>query len=162
MIVYVMRIFAFLGGFLVQNLCLLRGGMATLESCDLYLQALILLYVLLLLQFLLKKFFNVLSLTKSNTFEIELSPDRKNLCYSKQLQYIDNNTTLGDVFHEIIQEVRINKEDSIIYCQTRKQCAILRRAFKLELKEDMYCNQSAVMKECIVQMFHSGTPKFCF
>ena len=47
-----------------------------------------------------EKIFNILSLTKSNTFEIELSPDRKNLCYSKQ--YIDNNTTLGDVLHEII------------------------------------------------------------
>ena len=69
----------------MQNLCLLGGGMATLESCSLYIQALILLYVLLLLQLPLKKeILNVLSLTKSNTFEIELSPDRKNLCNSKQ------------------------------------------------------------------------------
>ena len=106
------------------------------------------------------KIFSILSLNRGNTLEIEVSPDRENLIYVKQ--YVDNNIPLGDVFGKIIEQVKTDKQvtsRTIIYCQTIKQCAILWRIFKLELADDMYLNESGFAKDCLVQMFHSGTPE---
>ena len=107
-----------------------------------------------------EKIFNVLSLSQANTLKIEVSPDRVNLQYIKQ--YVENNMPMSDVFGKIIQEVKIDNRGTtrtIIYCQTRKQCAILWRIFKLELGEQMFLQNSGITKDCLIQMSHSGTPK---
>lgn len=106
------------------------------------------------------KIFSVLGLNRQNTLEIEVSPDRENLRYVKQ--YVDNSIPLGDVFGKIIEQVRTEKQRTprtIIYCQTIKKCAILWRIFNLELADDLYLQKSGLVKDCFVQMFHSGTPK---
>lgn len=73
-----------------------------------------------------KKIFEVLELTRANTLEIEISPNRDNLKYIHQ--YVDNSLPLSQVFSSIIEEVKYDKERTcrtIIYCKTRKQCALL-------------------------------------
>lgn len=45
-----------------------------------------------------------------------------------------------------------------MYCQTRKQCAILSMVFKLQLGEYLYVDGNESPKNCIVQMFHAGSP----
>jgi ATP-dependent DNA helicase RecQ len=112
------------------------------------------------LQLLPKEKSSVLSLNQINTLEIEVSPDGENLTYVKQ--YVNNNIPLGDVFGKIIEQVKTDKQGTsrtIIYCQIIKQCAILWRIFKLELAYDIYLNGSGLVKDFLVQMFHSGTPK---
>lgn len=89
-----------------------------------------------------RKIFDVLSLAPEETLSIEMSPERKNLIYVNQ--YVDNNIPLSETFGKIIAEVKNGKEKArrtLIYCQIRKQCAILWRVFKLQLEEDIYLNR---------------------
>ena len=77
-----------------------------------------------------RKIFEVLDLDKEKTFTIEKSPERSNLVYS--FQYIDNDMEIQNIFNEVISEVREKAEKctkTIIYCQTRKQTAVVWRAF---------------------------------
>lgn len=78
------------------------------------------------------------------------------------MQYIDNDLELSDVFSSVITEVRQRKEKTtktLVYCQTRKQAAILWRAFKLALGKDMYIGETMLSTDCIIEMFHAGTPE---
>lgn len=88
-----------------------------------------------------------------------MSPERGNLKYC--IQYVDNSLELSVVFGHIISEVKHKKRSTcrmIVYCQTRKQCAILWRVFKLQLGEHLYVDGNESPKNCMVQMFHAGTP----
>lgn len=102
----------------------------------------------------------MLELKKEETMSIERSSERPNLMYS--MQYIDNDLELTDIFGDVITEVKQHKEKTtktIIYCQTRKQAAILWRSFKLTLGKYMYLGEGMLPKDCIVEMFHAGTPE---
>ena len=106
------------------------------------------------------KIFDVLDLRMQKTFCIEKSPERPNIAFS--FQYVENHIELSDVFHDIILEVKEKKANcskTLIYCQTRKQAAIIWRAFKLALGKDMYKGQTLLPKDCMVEMYHAGTPE---
>ena len=105
-----------------------------------------------------RNIFNVLCLD-NDTFTVEMSPERANLKYC--IQYVDNGLELSVVFGQIINEVKNKKESTcrtIVYCQTRKQCAILWRVFKLQLGEHFYSGSNKSPNNYLVQMFHAGTP----
>ena len=107
-----------------------------------------------------RKIFEVLDLNKEKTFSIEKSPERFNLLYS--FQYIDNDLELQNIFNEVISGVKEKGEKSTrttIYCQTRKQAALVWRAFQVALGKDMYVNGTMQAKDSLVEMFHSGTPE---
>ena len=94
----------------------------------------------------------------SDTF-IEMSPERKKLKYC--IQYVGNSLELSVVFSQIINEVMHEKESTcctLAYCQTRKQCTILWRVFKLQLGEHFYACGSKSPNNYLVQVFHAGTP----
>ena len=69
------------------------------------------------------------SLKLSHTITVvSKSPDRSNLQYI--LQYMDKNISLDLLFNEVIKDIKSNGMRairSIVYCQTRKQCAGLYR-----------------------------------
>ena len=107
-----------------------------------------------------RKIFEVLDLNKEKTFTIEKSPERANLVYS--FQYIDNDMEIQNIFNEVISEVREKAEKctkTIIYCQTRKQTAVVWRAFQVALGNAMYTNLTMEARNAMVEMFHSGTPE---
>ena len=87
-----------------------------------------------------------------------MSPERSNIKYA--IQYVENSMDLSEVFGELIADIKQQKQSTrtIIYCQTRKQCAILWRMFKLNLEEQFYRNGIESPKNCLIQMFHAGTP----
>ena len=106
-----------------------------------------------------RKIFEVLDLDKEKTFTIEKSPERSNLVYS--FQYIDNDMEIQNIFNEIISEVREKAEKctkTIIYSQTRKQTAVVWRAFQVALGNAMYTDSTMEARNAMVEVFHSGTP----
>ena len=106
------------------------------------------------------KIFDVLDLRMQKTFCIEKRPERPNIAFS--FQYVENHIELSDIFHDIILEVKEKKANcskTLIYCQTRKQAAIIWRAFELVLGKDMYKGQTLLPKDCMVEMYHAGTPE---
>ena len=98
------------------------------------------------------------SLSINDVYKIEKNPDKPNLMYV--LTYINKDTPIKDLFSCLIEEMKLKQvetERTLIYCQTRKQCAVLYRLFQVELGESMF------YKECqpcnrMVEMFHAGTP----
>ena len=107
-----------------------------------------------------RKIFEVFDHKKEETFSIEKSPERPNIVYS--IQYIDDDLEFSDVFNEVISEVKERKDKctkTLVYCQTRKQAAIIWRTFKVALGKDMYVGETMLPKDCIVEMFHAGTPE---
>ena len=92
-----------------------------------------------------EKFLKYLSSSRKifhSTFCVEKSPERSNLAY--YIQYVDNNLEFGEVFESIITEIKNNREQTtktLIYSQTRKQAAVIWRAFKLALGDSMYCGR---------------------
>ena len=95
-----------------------------------------------------------------DTSVVASSPDRTNLKYS--FQYIDKDIPLESLFCEVIENVRskgTSAERVIIYCQTRKQCAILYRVFETTLGISFYKGAVPNCKKRLVEMYHAGTPK---
>lgn len=66
--------------------------------------------------------------------------------------------TFGSVISDIINKQHMYLSQTIIYCQTRKQCAVLWRMFKLNMGKQFYRNSIELPENCLVQMFHAGTP----
>jgi ATP-dependent DNA helicase RecQ len=100
-----------------------------------------------------------LKLTKS-TAVVCKSPDRPNLQYC--FQYIYKDVPLELLFHDIIENVRCvgkHAARTIIYCQTRRQCAVLYRVFETSLQHNFYKDGISNCKGRLVEMYHAGTPK---
>ena len=107
-----------------------------------------------------RKIFDILNIEDQNTFIIENSPERSNIIYSNH--YIDNDLEFEQIFNSVIEKIKERKDGcprTIIYCQTRKQTAIIWRAFKLALGKDMYMSGLQLPEESFVEMFHAGTPE---
>ncbi|XP_028416119.1 Werner syndrome ATP-dependent helicase homolog [Dendronephthya gigantea] len=71
-------------------------------------------------------------------------------------------TSSPDVFHGVILEVKeknVKCSKTLIYCQTRKQAAVIWRTFKVELGKSMYAGETMMLRDCIVEMYHAGTPE---
>ena len=64
---------------------------------------------------------------------------------------------LSEVFGELVADIKQSIR-TIIYCHTRKQCVILWQMLKLNLKEQFYRNGIESPENCLIQMFHAGTP----
>ena len=102
----------------------------------------------------------MLELNVSTTFCIEKSPLRSNLCYN--FIYIEKNTPLEIIFRFLIKEVKQENTKTprtLIFCQTRKQCAILFRTISVALGTKMYVNEEIKPEMRLVEMFHAGTPQ---
>lgn len=100
-----------------------------------------------------RKIFDVLSVHPENTMMIEMSPERKNLSYA--VQYVDNSVPIDELFGTILSEVKSDREKTrrtLIYCQTRNQCAILWRMFTLHLENDIFFNASPSPTEYMVDV----------
>ena len=85
-----------------------------------------------------QKIFETLQLGPK-TIVIEKSPDRPNLKYSAM--YISKSQPFEQIFGEVIKELKEHgkmAERSMIYCQTRKQCALIFRTLTLFLGEKMF------------------------
>ena len=83
--------------------------------------------------------FDSLHLPIKNVCTAKRSPNRDTSRYS--LQYIDNNMPLEMVFRELIDEVHANgiaTERTLMYCQTRKHCALIFRLFEVHLGNNLY------------------------
>lgn len=103
--------------------------------------------------------FKTLNLDQS-TFVLERSPERQNIRFGTQ--YLDKSIPMSTTFSSSIEELRNEKgncERTMIFCQTRKQCALVYRAFVESLGDDLYVNGKPDGKQRRVDMFHAGTPQ---
>lgn len=93
----------------------------------------------------------------ADTSIIQQSPNRKNIKYIKQ--YLDKNCPLEQQFGFLLKELKedqVKTPRTIIYCQTRKQCAIIFRLFEFYLGKNMY-KAEEVPENRMVEMYHAGT-----
>ena len=85
--------------------------------------------------------FRALNLNQSSSFIMEHSPERPNVQFS--VRYLDKNLPVSSVFSTLIDDLRsknVSCERTMIFCQTRKQCALVYSAFKESLGVDFYVN----------------------
>lgn len=105
-----------------------------------------------------EKIFESLGLTEHDFFKIVRNPDRLNIRYCAT--YI-KDINLSNIFNIVIQEIRTKNTRAprrLIYCQTRKQCALVYNHFNRMLGAYMYkdCEENVELR--LVEMFHGGTP----
>ena len=106
-----------------------------------------------------KDIFKTLNLKECSCHIIERSPDRPNVRFD--VQYLDKNMPVSLIFRNLIEELRNKKvscKRTMIFCQTRKQCALLYSAFQESLGNEFYLNGQPNPKERLMEMFHAGTP----
>ena len=99
-----------------------------------------------------KDIFSTLNLGRS-TFVLERSPEKPNICFGAQ--YLDKNSSLRSIFHFIIEEVRNEKgkcQRTMIFCQTRKQCALVYSTFVQSIDRDVYVDGKPNPKQRRVEM----------
>ncbi len=104
--------------------------------------------------------FDMLQLDAQKTICIERNPVRANIMYV--FQYLDKNKGMEEIFEPIINEVLNCKAKTIrtvIFCQTRKQCSLLFRAFSVSLGSNIYSSNELSPSSRYVDMFHAGTPE---
>ncbi len=95
-----------------------------------------------------------------NTFAIEKPPFRRNI--SCHFSYIGKEIPLEYIFSPLLNELKREHEKTercIIFCQARKQCAILYNLFHAALGKEMYVNGILRNNQSFVQMFHRGSPE---
>jgi len=86
---------------------------------------------------------------------IEKSLDRPNLKYSAV--YINKSQPFEQIFAEVIKELKDSSkiaEITMIYCQTRKQCAIIFTTLTLFLGDNLFLGNKqpkTVWLKCIMQ-----------
>lgn len=99
-----------------------------------------------------------LQLSSSEIKFVEQSPDRPNLFYVAH--YLDKNESMETAFSSLIHELKLmgtKTPRTLIYCQTRKQCAVIFRVFEVYLGKQMY-HESISTRNRIIEMYHAGTP----
>ena len=68
---------------------------------------------------------------------------------------------LETVFAFLVHELKakgIDADKCIIFCQTRKQCSLIYRMFQVALGSINFLKDSSDYENCLVQMFHAGSP----
>ena len=101
---------------------------------------------------------NTLHLPSTEIRFVEQSPDRPNLFYVAH--YLDKNEPMETAFSSLVQEVKsmgTKIPRTLIYCQTRKQGAVIFRVFEVYLGKQMY-HKSISTRNRVVEMYHAGTP----
>ena len=99
-----------------------------------------------------------LHLTIEDVHLIEQSPDRPNIQYS--VQYLEKNQHIETVFTSLLEDVKehgARTPRTLIYCQTRKQCAVIYRVFVVFLGKQLF-NGNSLPQNRLVDMYHVGTP----
>ena len=94
------------------------------------------------------------------TYIIEKSPLKSNLTFT--VSYISNDLKLNHVFYSLIQELNNfgdKTERTIVFCQTRNQCALIWRILALELGQKLFKSRKVSPHHRLVEMFHAGSPK---
>ena len=105
------------------------------------------------------KIFESLSLMKNSTFVLERNPDKLNIKF--YVQYVKKDLEISWLFDFLIEDIRKQKtecERIIIFCQTRKQCAVVYQTFAENLGESLYVNCDGNCRQGLVDMYHAGTP----
>ncbi len=103
--------------------------------------------------------FNGLQLPKKSTYNVQRSPDVQNLRYGAQ--YVDKNMPLEMFFSGLIDglhKMGVAADRTLIYCRTRKQCALIFRMFVLNLGDSFYHGHPDPENR-LVDMYHAGTPE---
>ena len=106
------------------------------------------------------KVFSMLDIDETQILCIENTPLKQNIRYS--VQYINNDCDLKLVFKFILDDLKSNgpcAKKCLIYCQTRKQCALIYHLFISELGDHLYSDEFNNPKYRIVEMYHAGTPE---
>lgn len=101
-----------------------------------------------------------LNLNNSQTLVIEQNPNKLNLCYS--VQYVNNSNPLEHTFGSTLNELTSNGKETtrtMIFCQTRRQCAVVFAVFRRALENNMFVNREENLEKRLVEMYHAGTPK---
>ena len=107
-----------------------------------------------------QKILDSLEVSPDSLFLIQKDPNRDNIKYA--VKYVENKSDIVDIFGPCINLLQHEGEISprtIIFCQTRKQCALLYSVFSSKLKDKMYAKGKKLPKHRIVEMFHAGTPQ---
>lgn len=98
-----------------------------------------------------------LEVSASQLYTIEGNPNKANLMYI--LSYMDKHTGVEEIFSKLIVELQTlhsKAERTLIYCQTRKQCALLFRLFEVHLGPKMFYDK-VLPQNRVVEMFHAGS-----
>ena len=106
-----------------------------------------------------QRIFEVMGLSAVSTFCLERSPLKDNIKYS--VSYISNTMKTEAIFGSLLNEIIVSKESTkrtLIYCQTRTQCALLWRMFLLKLGDCFYLHGQKGVRNRLVDMYHAGTP----
>ena len=102
----------------------------------------------------------ILNMRPLSTYMIENSPLKSNLTFI--VSYISNDLKLNHVFYSLIQELKNfgdKTEWTIVFCQTRNQCALIWRMLALELGQNFFKSRKVSPHHRLVEMFHAGSPK---
>ena len=94
-----------------------------------------------------KNIFRTLNLDQLSCHVIEHSPERPNVHFS--VKYLDKNMPVSSTFNTFL-ELQVSSSScqrTMIFCQTRKQCALLYSVFKDKLGNDFYLNKTPNPKE---------------
>ena len=78
------------------------------------------------------------------------------------VRYLDKNMPISSTFSNLKEELRcknVSCERTMIFCQTREQCALVYAAFQDCLGNDFFVNKQPDSKKRMVEMFHAGTPE---
>ena len=100
-----------------------------------------------------------LQVSASQLYTIEENPNKANLMYI--LTYMDKHIGVEEIFSKLIVELQTlhsKAERTLIYCQTRKQCALLFRLFEVHLGPKMFYGK-VLPQNRVVEMFHAGSPQ---
>ena len=106
-----------------------------------------------------RKILDSLNINSEDVVTVERSPDRPNIKYV--VNYMDKAQPLEETFGSLIKEVEnkgLETSRTLIYCQTRKQCAVLFRVFEVYLGNNLYDGLNKSPKKRLVEMFHAGNP----
>ena len=106
------------------------------------------------------KILNNLDISYDKLYLVQKDPNRENIRYA--VSYIENNNELSWTFASFIADLKQAGENSgqtLIFCQTRKQCVLLYNTFCEDLGDKLSSCESKSPKSRIVDMFHAGTPQ---
>eukprot|EP00112_Aurelia_sp_Birch-Aquarium-sp1_P025275 Seg832.4 transcript_id=Seg832.4/GoldUCD/mRNA.D3Y31 product="ATP-dependent DNA helicase RecQ" protein_id=Seg832.4/GoldUCD/D3Y31 len=106
------------------------------------------------------RIFEALNLTPVNTFVLEKSPLKRNQLYS--VEYVNKDLPIAAVFTRLIDDLKVKRMEAgrtLIFTQSRTQCSLIWRMFKLNLGKLLFNDGTTNPASRVVEMYHAGTPK---
>ena len=90
---------------------------------------------------------------------ISESPSKTNIAYS--VHYMGNDKPIEEYFQWLVDETierQIKATQTIIYCQTIKQCGTIYSTLRGMLGDKLYADSTNDRKKVVLEMLHSCTP----